>query len=531
MKRSFFKSLSDFPTSCGVYIMKDALDNVLYIGKSNNIKNRLKQYRQAKDLKLLSLLDKVRKVETITVMNEREALILESNLIHEHFPKYNVKLKDDKRFFSIHFTKDRWKTLILKRDVDVENKSFGPYPSSKMARSTLKFLHQLFPLRECSDKELNRRKRPCILYELKRCIAPCVNMCSQKEYDEVVKRAKSFLSGDTKTVRYEIKKKIKEYSKKLEFEKAEELFNTLQHLDELFSSQTVSYTKAKNFDVFSLRLVSAKALIVELNFKNYKLTSLKKHFFFETLSNKEQLLSQFLRQHYVTNPLPQLVVLPFDLPDKKYLEEFFTRLISKRLKLVFPKRGEKLKFLELANKNLDVIWQSKESTDTRILQKTVGFCKEPIKIIAIDTSYCTKQNGVASIVIFTDLKKTSQLFFKTEKKDDYSVMREALFRYFKRDPKGADLLLVDGGKGQLKVAVDVKKKMNIVAIEIIAIAKKNHTKSLVEEKIFLENMKDPILLDKKDPSLQILQRIRDEAHRVTIGFYRKCVNKRVLKKR
>ena len=440
VKNIFFES---YPAECGVYIMKDALDNVLYVGKAKNIKKRLKQYAKMCGEKSAALLNKVRKIDTIVVTNEREALLLENNLIHDHMPAYNIKLKDDKRFLSIHFTTGAWKTLVLKRAMNEE--SFGPYPSSKMARKTLKFLQYLFPLRECSDKELNSRKRPCILYELKRCLAPCVNLCTQKEYDAVVEQTKRFLKGDCKAVKKELKDKINAYNKTLEFEKAQELFNMIQYLDELFSKQFVAYTKIKNFDVFSLRVVATKALIVELTFKNYKLTGLRKHFF-QTLSNKEQLIRQFLCQHYLTHPLPKLILLPFDLSDKSNLEALFVQMFAKKVKIVFPKRGAKKKMVDLANNNLDVIWHSKQSNyEAKTMQQVLALSKEPTVIMAIDTSYIATQKSVAALVQFVDFHKSSQLLFKTAFKDDYSAMQDVLVRYFKKHSDEIDLLVVDGG--------------------------------------------------------------------------------------
>ena len=524
----FKKCLSkNIPDTFGVYIMKDALDNILYIGKAKDLRKRLKQYSVIKDQKSLALLNKVRKIDTIAVTNEREALILESNMIQEYLPKYNVKLKDDKRFFSLHFTKDRWQTLVLKREVDVTGESFGPYPSAKMARETQKFLQYIFPLRECSDKELKRRKRPCILYELKRCIAPCMNLCTQKEYDAVVAKAKRFLKGDCKEVKQRLKEKIKQCNAALEFEQSKKLYDMLQHLDELFSTQYVSYTKIKNFDVFSIRVLSTRALIVELNFRNHKLTNLCKHSFLETLANKTQLLSQFLRQHYLTNPLPQLVVLPFDLSEAKALTDFFIRMFAKKVKFVFPKRGAKLRMLELANKNLDVLWNCDTGYDAKHMQKVLNLSKEPTNIVALDTSYCFSQNGSAAIVRFVDFKKHSQLFFKTKSSDDYGIMRETLTRYFAKHFDEVDLLLVDGGKGQMNVALKVIAEMNLTGIDVVALAKKNHSKSLVSEKIFLENGK-MLELAKTDRTLQLLQKMRDEVHRVVINFHRKQQQKKSL---
>lgn len=517
-----------YPSTPGIYLMKDIEDNVLYIGKAKNIKKRLQQYNQTKDPKLLSLLQKVHAIDTIVVTTEREALILENNLIHEYLPKYNVKLKDDKKFFCLHFSAGSWPTLVLKRGF---KSGFGPYPSAKMARATLSFLQNLFPLRECSDKELRRRKRPCILYEMNRCIAPCVNFCSKKEYDDVVKKTKQFLTGDCKGIKKTLKQKIKKHNDKLEFEKSRELHATLKHLEDLFSSQYVDHTKIEQFDVFSIRLVSTSALIVELNFKNHKLTHLKQHIFHNTLSNKDQLLSQFLRQHYISHPIPLLIITSLELSDKTELETFFRDTKKRRVKLLFPKKGEKLEILDIANKNLAIIWDRMKEEgynyDEQSLKKVLQLSKEPVHIIAVDASHCNYQESVGAVVSFIDKKKSKQKLFKTANKDDYSAIREILTRYLHSTDDSVDLIIVDGGLGQLNIACKVIEEMNLVGIDVISLAKKNHSKSLLKETIFLPGNKQ-VKLDRTNKELQLLQMFRDEVHRVAINFQRKRLQKRTF---
>ncbi|MFA6118572.1 MAG: excinuclease ABC subunit UvrC [Parachlamydiales bacterium] len=536
-------SLSKFPTKCGVYIMKDINDKILYIGKAKNLRNRLKQYFFLKDLRasVPFLVAQISSIETIIVSNNKEALILENNLIKKHHPKYNILLKDDKTYVSIMInTSHKWpmiKLVRLKSTPNDNNHYFGPYTNAYAARSIKDLLLKLFPLRQCSDLELANRTRPCILYDIRKCIAPCVDKCTKEEYDLMVHKILLFLKGKDSTIINELKNKMQKASDALEFEKANEYLNLINQIKELLVEQFVDILSQKNCDVIGLYRDGFNSIIVKLIFQKGRLTSSEHFSFFEIASTDEEIIESFILQHYQTNSTPKEVLIPLELDDLDNLKEL---LANQSIKISCPQKGKKTDLINLANENAkSILIQEKDQKCAKEkqlleLQKTFNLTNYPSHIICFDVSNISQTSNVAAMTTFIngEKDKSKMKLFKisTASQGDVPSLKEALYRHFSKITNLPDLLIVDGAKAQLNAALEIFENLNIASVDILAISKEmaKHTKSLTHEKVFVPYKKDPIVIDSASPILFILQKIRDEAHRIAISFHKKTRSKKII---
>lgn len=537
----------------GVYLMKDRKNNTLYVGKAKNLKKRLKQYFfSSHDSRAIIpfLTSQIATIETIVTFSEKEALLLENNLIKQHQPKYNVLLKDDKTFISLivnHLHK--WPMIRLTRHKKMPKTDllhFGPYTSAYSARQTLDLMHQVFQLRQCSDYELSSRTRPCLLYDIKRCLAPCVGKCTKKDYAKEVERAIDFLKGNNKAVIKSLKDEIEKASSQLEFERAGALYKTMQQIQHVTENQqSVVQLKGKDCDVFALYHEGKYHLISQLIYRERRLVGAEQFTFTELASSEEELWETFLLQHYQKHRrIPSEILLPLRLTNKQLIEEILSEKKRQKIKLIHPKIGEKFKLLQLAKKNAKTLFkqdrQNKIVTEELLLdlEETCKLTQCPLKIECFDTSSISGTDFVACMVGFKygerDKKRTRLFKIKdVDQSDDYGALREILKRHFSKVTKKEefpDLVLIDGGKGQLNVALDVFHELEIASIDVIALAKEKgrHDKGLNLEKVFIPHQKDAIHLSPRSSTLFILQKIRDEAHRVAIRFHRKQRKKRLI---
>ncbi|MGD2170343.1 MAG: excinuclease ABC subunit UvrC [Chlamydiota bacterium] len=544
------KKLEKYPIDTGVYIMKDAQSKVLYVGKAKNLKVRLKQYffpgRDTREM-IPHLTSQITHIDTIVVPTEKEALILENTLIKKHKPKYNIMLKDDKSFVSLVLTNHKWPLLKIVRYKGKPKpigQFFGPYTNAKAARQTLDLILKLFPLRQCSDSELSSRQRPCLLYDIKKCVAPCVRKCTEDEYKTLVSSAKKILLGKDKEVAKTLKRKMHEASDNLEFEKAGELHQMIQQLEHVLHVQHVDNPSAKDCDVIGLYRHFADVMIVCLFFRQGKLIGSEHFSFHQILENDNEVIIQFLLQHYLQVTPPSEILLPIPLEERGIVQELLTENAKKKVHLTSPQKGSKADLIELASKNAEVQFQ-REKDEKSLKEKMLLDLQEnlylerfPRRIECFDTSNIAGTDPVASMISFVNgcYDKSRTRLFKIKqanRSDDYGATKEVLERHFiKQKEKNdfCDLLIVDGGKGHLNVALQVFKELNIANVDIIGVAKQDakHTKGMTEEKVFLPFEKDPIIINPRSPLLALLQKIRDEAHRVAIGFHRKKRTKRTL---
>ena len=531
-------NLDTYPMKPGVYIMKDAEGKFLYIGKAKVLQERIKQYFSNHDTRAMIpfLVSKIASIDTIVTFTEKEALLLENTLIKKHQPTYNILLKDDKTFISLMINhKHKWPQVKLVRYKEEKKENaiyFGPYTSAIAARGMFETMTKIFPLRQCSDKELTSRTRPCLLFSIKRCIAPCVAKCTKAEYDETVKDAISFLKGGTGTVITSLKKKMDAASSSLEFEKAGSFLKTIHQIEEATNSQKSSIKlNVDNIDALNFIRKGHYILLIKLLFRKGVLTG-SEHFDFSlTLESDEELLSSFILQHYSPVNLPEEILLPLVLPDQKILEEIVN------INILTPQKGDKKQIIELALENAKALYEQEKATFSSKeellleLEETLTLSRFPARIECYDTSHISGSDGVASLAAFTNGEKDPKRsrVYKIKKAglaDDYSSLHEALSRRLKRgieDDDLPDLIIVDGGKGQLSTIENVFLELQIASIDLIALAKEEsrHDKGLTKERIFLTTQKEAITLNPHSALQFFLQTIRDEAHRKAITYHRK----------
>ena len=522
--------LETIPKEPGVYLMKGTSGQVLYVGKAKNLYKRVRQYfiPGQDDREMIPYLTKsVQVIETIITLSEKEALLLENTLIKNHQPKYNVLLKDDKTFVSLLIThQDAVPMIKLVRSRDGTGMHFGPYTSAHSARETLDVMQRLFPLRQCSDFELTHRKRPCLLYDIKRCLAPCVHKCSSKEYQEEVEKAIRFLKGQDHTVLKSLKEAMKQASDNLEFERAGALLTKIKMIEKVIESQSsLHHSNILNQDVFHFLRTGEAVRIIHLPFREGTLIGMHTFYIKQSPQEDTDLWESFLLQY---KDLAPVIILPIKLPNQSLLEELLS------IKIQTPLKGKGTELLSMAMKNL-VSQENKEDV-LLDMQETLELSRCPTHIECFDTSNISGTDPVASLIHYTEGaydKKFTRLFKIRGKGDDYAALKEVLTRHYtkaKEQEALPDLCILDGGKGQLNIALQVFKELSIATVDVISVAKEEakHTKGLTKEQIFLPHAPLPIHLPHHSSLLLLLQRIRDEAHRAAIGFHRKARAKKAL---
>jgi len=440
------KSLNKLPSKFGVYIMKDINKKILYVGKATNLKTRIKQYFLGKDTRasVSFLIDQVDSIETIIVSNDKEALILENTLIKKHQPKYNILLKDDKTYVSIEInTSHKWpmiKLLRLKAQPKDKNLHFGPYTNVGAAKSIRNLLYKLFPLRQCSDHELQNRSRPCILYDIKKCIAPCVNKCTKKEYDSLVEKIISFLKGKDKSIIKDLSNKMKNASKNLEYEKAHTYLSLINQIKHLMQEQFVDILSTKNSDIIGFYKSGHTLMIVKLIFINGRLTQSEHFSFFEIASPIEEIIESFILQDYLKKPTTaKEIIVPIKLFHKKNIEAILQKN-HKNLKITYPLKGKKKELINLAIKNAKSLFiqekdlRSLKEKQLLELQEILHLTNFPSHIVCFDTSNISGTTSVGAMATFIDGKKDkskTKLFkIQTQKKGDVAAFEEILYRHF-----------------------------------------------------------------------------------------------------
>lgn len=545
------KKIDVFPLQPGVYLMKDVEGCVLYVGKAKNVRQRVKQYFiPGRDGRIMVpyLIAKVCNVETIVVTSEKEALLLENTLIKKHQPKYNALLKDDKTYIALKVThRDEWPTVQIVRyrgTPEPDGLYFGPYTSAHAARQTLDLLNRLFPLRQCSDRELAQRKRPCLLFQMGRCAGPCDGRCTKAEYDRHVQRVIKFLKGKDKEVLKELYEEMKACAERLEFEKAGELHHSIRQIEKTIEQQHVDRPHGGDFDALGIHRHGQDVVLSQLLFRSGKLTG-SRHFTFKRIVEDDtELLASFILQHYPTlEDIPPEILLPVHLEESTSLEEILSK--SHRVTLHHPQRGDKKVFVEMAQTNAEALFRMEtppgvpEEKALLEMQEKLGLRRYPSRIDCFDNSHMGGSEPVSALVVFVEGKKASKLYRtyrlrEQGKPDDYAAMREVLARRYRRGKEEGDLpdlLIVDGGKGQLSSALQILNELEIYDMDVFGLAKEEgrHDKGSTSEQIFLPGQPNPILLPPHSPILFLLQKIRDEAHRVAITFQRKRRSKQTVR--
>ena len=535
------KELSLIPKSPGVYRMLNHKGDILYVGKAKNLPNRLKSYVSEKNhiIRTERMLSQTFKIEITTTANESEALLLEANLIKKFKPKFNILLKDDKSFpFIFIGNKDQWPQVTKHRGKkDKDGFYFGPFASAGSANWTIKMLQKIFLLRVCDDTTFKNRKRPCILYQIKRCSAPCVGYVEKKNYKNSVDDAIKFVSGKSREIQKNLSKQMEEASEKLDFEKASILRDKIKSLNIIQSSQRINEANLVEADVIAAYKESGKTCI-QIFFYRSKQNWGNQSYFpkHDPDQNISEIMSSFIMQFYENKNVPKLIILNLDIKDKKLIEQTLSTKDKKNISIAIAKKGAKAKVVSLAEKNAKESLNRKlyETNNNKNLFEGISKkfnLKNNISLVEVyDNSHIQGTSSVGAMVTFGDegfIKKRYRKFdikTKNSEQDDYAMLREVLNRRFKRAILKKenyltfpDLLLIDGGKGQYSTAREVLNELGLYDIPIIAIAKGKLRNSGNET--FFYNGKI-FKFEKNDPTLFFLQRLRDEAHRFVINAHR-----------
>ena len=535
------KELSLIPKSPGVYRMLNHKGDILYVGKAKNLPNRLKSYVSEKNhiIRTERMLSQTFKIEITTTANESEALLLEANLIKKFKPKFNILLKDDKSFpFIFIGNKDQWPQVTKHRGKkDKDGFYFGPFASAGSANWTIKMLQKIFLLRVCDDTTFKNRKRPCILYQIKRCSGPCVGYVDKKDYKNSVDDAIKFVSGKSREIQKNLSKQMEEASEKLDFEKASILRDKIKSLNIIQSSQRINEANLVEADVIAAYKESGKTCI-QIFFYRSKQNWGNQSYFpkHDPDQNISEIMSSFIMQFYENKNVPKLIILNLDIKDKKLIEQTLSTKDKKNISITIAKKGAKAKVVSLAEKNAKESLNRKlyETNNNKNLFEGISKkfnLKNNVSLVEVyDNSHIQGTSSVGAMVTFGDegfIKKRYRKFdikTKNSEQDDYAMLREVLNRRFKRAILKKenyltfpDLLLIDGGKGQYSTAREVLNELGLYDIPIIAIAKGKLRNSGNET--FFYNGKI-FKFEKNDPTLFFLQRLRDEAHRFAINAHR-----------
>ena len=525
----------------GVYRMLGKKNEILYVGKAKNLPNRLKNYISEKNLPIRTerMLSQTKNIEITTTSNESEALLLEANLIKKHKPKFNILLRDDKSFPYIFISKnEKWPQLIKHRGKKTrEGHYFGPFASVGSANWTIKTRQKVFLLRVCDDSIFKKRQRPCILYQIKRCSAPCMGYVDPKSYKKLVDNSIKFLSGKTRNIQKDLSKQMDAASNELDYEKAAVLRDRIKALTQIQSSQNVNATNLSEADVIAVYKESGKSCVQVFFFRSKQnwgnQSFFPKHDPDEDLS---KILSSFIMQFYENKNVPKLIVLNKEISDQKLIERTLELRENKPISIKIARKGNELKISTMAEKNAKEALTRKvyETESNRNLFEELSnkfSLKSNISLIEVyDNSHIQGSNSVGALITFGSegfIKKRYRKFnIKSEniKNDDYAMLKEVLFRRFSKVIKDTentlslpDLVLIDGGKGHYSVARKTINELGLYDIPIIAIAKGKFRNS-GNETFFFENK--TFKFSRNDPILFFLQRLRDEAHRFAVSAHR-----------
>ncbi|MBU0728929.1 MAG: excinuclease ABC subunit UvrC [Proteobacteria bacterium] len=530
--------LQSVPNNPGVYVFKNSKGIVLYAGKARDLRKRLASYVKQignPHSKTGVMLSHAVKVETIITSTENEALLLESSLIKKHRPKYNVILRDDKNYPYIKVTiSEKWPRVQMTRRRSRDgSRYFGPYSSSSAMWETLNFLNRLFPMRRCKGRDLKKRNRPCLNHQMGRCLAPCMELIGHHEYMEMVRHVILALEGRNRKLLVKSKSEMAKASKSLRYEDAAKYRDRINAIEKTLEKQVIAAGNFNDQDVFGFAQKGYSVAIAVLFVREGIINGRQSFFLPEPAGSNEEIIASVIERFYENDqPIPPEILLPFEPDDKGFLTQWLTATRGSHVYLRVPKRGNRLKIIEMANHNAEQLFTEKEKKEkswdglSAKIQENFHLRTKPQRMECIDISNIGGKQAVGVIVSFESGEKDKKNFRRytirtVQGANDYAMMQEVLERHFSKisDTKQLpDLLIVDGGKGQLSAANFILEKLNLhERIDLIGIAKE---KSDEGEKIFIRGRKNPILLARHSPVLLIIMKIRDETHRFGITFHR-----------
>ena len=522
------KSPDNLPNKPGVYIMRDSSDTIIYVGKAKNLIKRVKSYfREKLDRpKTQILMSHFDSLEYIVTNSEKEALILEATLIKKHRPRYNVQLKDDKRYPYVKITDEDFPRLVITRNVTKNGIYYGPFTDVGSVKQTVKFLKSLFKIRTCRNMN-----GPCLNAQIDLCNAPCDGRITKEEYSEIINKIDLFFQGKYSVIVKNLKNEMMDAADNEEFEKAAVIRDQIASIEEIMEKQFVDLVDDDlDQDVIAIAPGENEVVVIIMPIRNGKIVG-RDDFLMSAsqYDSSSEIMFAFIQQYYGYNRhVPKQILLDEDIDDKELLEEWLSDLRGNKVKIKVPQKGVKLRLVKMAKKNAEIIKHQKKKMESALieLKKYLKLEKMPHVIEGYDISNISGKFAVGSKVSFKDGKPDKKRYkhFKMETPgpNDFAMMEELLTRRLKmvdRDPE-PDLIVIDGGKGQLGMACGVLEKLNLTHIPIIGLAKEF-------EEVFTPNSKRPIIIPKNNKALYLLQQVRDESHRFAITYHRKLRSKNI----
>ena len=542
------------PKLPGCYQYFDKNNEIIYIGKAKNLYNRVNSYfmgDKSDSVKLSVMVPQIERIECIVVNSEIEAIILENELIKKYKPKYNILLKDDKKFPYFLITKEDYPRITVVRKANknpLKGKYYGPYTDSRAMYATLEVINKLFPIKKCTTPKY--KTRPCLYYDIGQCLAPCQNKVSPEEYQKLIKNVELFLSGRRKELIKTLKKEMENASKNFEFEKALLYRNSINDIEKTMEKQSVVFKSTSiNYDYIGISNSSNLICISILQIRQGRLINKKDFSFSQILQNKtdiNEIIESTIREYYIIlndEELPSKIILDETFDEVELYKKWLSLRRNADVDIVKAKTSTDKEMLKIAKKNADFnLEQLKLKELNQIqndynevgsyIQEKLKLTKFPHTIECYDISHIQGTNTVASGVYFENGQPKKSMYRKYKLKtiekgevDDFKSMREILSRRFKRIKSGKinppDLIIIDGGKGQLSSVIAMMKEFEL-KLNIVSLAKR-------EEEVFLPSQSNPVIFAKNSPALHLFQRIRDEAHRFAITFHRQQRSKTMLK--
>ncbi len=543
--------LKNLPTTPGVYLLKDVGGKILYIGKAKNLRHRVRTYFQSRgrlDAKTGRMVSRVADLDLMATESEIEALILEANLVHEYKPRYNVSLKDDKHFPYIKITTNEPfpRVLVVRKLARDGATYFGPYTSAKAMRKTIAFLTRLFSIRTCDltiPHPRGKKQEVCLDYHIKRCGGPCEGLQTKGEYGELVESLIMALSGKSQKLVDRLTEKMRQASEALEFEEAAKCRDQIEAIKSVMMKQSVDVGELVDRDIVSIAREEKDAVAVVMQIREGVLIGRQDFQLAADVDDSDEtVMDTFLTQYYNHQPnLPEQIFLPLDLPDVKLLEGWLRQVKGSKVAVVTPKIGSKVKLVDLAARNArllldELLIQKRKQTErtskmVSSLKDELKLARSPRCIVCFDISNMGETDAVGSCVYFENArpKKSGYRHFRIKGvtgQDDFRMMREVVGRYFHRikeeQSQPPDLVVVDGGKGQLSAALAELTFLGFKEQPVLALAKRL-------EEVFLPGVSDSVVINRSSPALILLKQLRDEAHRFAITYGRKVRTKRTIK--
>jgi excinuclease ABC subunit C len=548
---------SNLPSRPGVYLMRDKGGKVIYVGKAKDLRARVRGYFNNADERsqIQFLLRRVEDIESLVTSNDKEALILENNLIKQYKPRYNIRLKDDKSYLSIKVTTQHpWPRMLTTRKIVKDgSRYFGPFSSAVAARETIDIIEKHFLLRNCTDNNFKNRSRPCLQYQIKRCMAPCVLPVNPEEYREQVRQAILFIEGKQQELLAELKAKMQQKSEALEFEAAAKIRDQIQAVEKTLEKQRMVSHWGADQDVFGLYREGGFIEVMVLFVRQGKLTGNQSYSLEDLEFPDEEIMGALLTQFYQGHRfIPDEILLPVSLEDNEARQEYLSDRRGKKVAIVVPHKGDKRQLVEMAIENARQSFSERHDQEKARekmlleLQSELRLKHYPQRIECFDISTMHGAHAVGSMVTFMNGESAKDLYRHYRIRtidassggDDFGMMLEVLKRRFAKGKESGDLpdlVVVDGGKGQLAMALAAMAEVGIEGVEAVGLAKmrvqaaaRSAEIERLEERVFLPGQSNPVILKRNSNALFLLQRVRDEAHRFAITHHKKLRSKQTL---